>query len=308
MRLGLVLIQTTLRARARAILPTALRPGARRIYVRAIANRVAAERAKRRLIESTQDGEERLLLQRVDPLISPDDNMFVPAIGLEQYLQVGLEAVGCIEAVLRETGTNPRAILDLPSGWGRVLRYLAVRWPEAELTACDLLYDGPRFCARRFGARPVASSTDLGQLSFPGRFDLIWVGSLITHLDAANIEALLALLRRSLNQGGTLVLTAHGEARLEDLRSGGADDGLRPADSAAAIDAYQATGLGFVPYAEQPAFGAQERAVLDAGGYGVSYTSKAWLQQAAERAGFRPVLFRELGWSRYQDVHGFQRV
>ena len=85
-----------------------------------------------------------------------------------------------------KASSPPPRILDFPCGHGRVLRYLRAEFPQAEITACDLLRDGVDFCAANFGAIPVYSDPDPSRIGLPrDAFDLIWVGSLFTHFDAA---------------------------------------------------------------------------------------------------------------------------
>ena len=85
-------------------------------------------------------------------------------------------------------------ILDLPCGHGRVMRWLRATFPKASLTACDIDGDGVSFCAETFGARPALSSTDPEDLVL-GTFDLIWCGSLLTHLRPGDWDRWLSIVR-----------------------------------------------------------------------------------------------------------------
>src|SRR5262245_10124406 len=90
--------------------------------------------------------------------ISPDEEMSRSKWGEPGYHRVGQSALHCIRLSLEAAGKDPaevRSILDLPSGHGRVLRYLKAAFPDAALTACDLSRDGVDFCAATFGARAV---------------------------------------------------------------------------------------------------------------------------------------------------------
>ena len=101
-------------------------------------------------------------------------------------------------------------MLDMPCGHGRVTRALRAAFPAAELVACDIDTDGVSFCRDRFGAVPVASCPDPMAVELPGTFDLIWVGSLFTHLPSASWHPFLQLFARSLVRGGVLCFTAAG--------------------------------------------------------------------------------------------------
>ncbi|MGH9809128.1 MAG: class I SAM-dependent methyltransferase, partial [Terriglobia bacterium] len=131
--------------------------------------------------------------------VSPNDGMFSDP---NHYLRVGLSALEIFEHAMTEgyiEETNIRDILDLPCGHGRVSRILRARFPSANLTVCDLDRDGVEFCAQRFDAVPVYSTKNFDDLRLSGPFDLIWVGSLITHLSASDTVAFLRCMARTLN-------------------------------------------------------------------------------------------------------------
>src|SRR5215213_5354993 len=75
---------------------------------------------------------------QINQKVSPDDDMYI-GHGDEHYFGVGEKALANILAALNTTNVDLRVkkILDLPSGYGRVLRWLKASFPEAEITACD---------------------------------------------------------------------------------------------------------------------------------------------------------------------------
>lgn len=211
--------------------------------------------------------------------------------GDERYFRVGLSALECVEAGLSAAGTGPVArVLDLPCGHGRVLRWLEARFPEASLTASDLDQHGVDWCARSFGAIPAPSRAEPGAVSLPGPFDLIWCGSLLTHLDARRFGDLLELFARHLAPGGVVVATTHGERAALNLEHGLLDYALPGVRAAEVLARYRSSGFGYVDYP-------------GAGGYGVSLSSPTWVR---DRAGaLREVLFLPQGWDDHQDVFAF---
>jgi SAM-dependent methyltransferase/predicted O-methyltransferase YrrM len=223
-------------------------------------------------------------LAGVDTRVSPHDTMYVG--NGAHYFSVGASALRCIESL---APSGPRRVLDMPCGHGRVLRFLKQRYPDAALVACDLDEDGVQFCAERFGAEPVRSSADLTSLALPGPFDLIWCGSLATHLDALAVGALLALLGASLAPGGVAVVTTHGDLVAERLRSGESTYQLSPEAARAVLASYDARGFGYADYQWSP-------------GYGVSVSSRDWIEAAAARAGLKVAHFAVRGWDDHQDV------
>ena len=149
---------------------------------------------------------------QIDRTISSNDGMV--AGDVEHYFSAGRSAMLNIKWALScalKDSSPPRRILDFPCGHGRVLRYLRAEFPQAEITACDLLRDGVDFSAANFGAIPVYSDKDPARIGLPrNAFDLIWVGSLFTHFDAARWAVFLVFLRDLLRPDGVLVFSTHG--------------------------------------------------------------------------------------------------
>jgi hypothetical protein len=56
------------------------------------------------------------------------------------YLKVGKNALSIISLSLIENpDTSYNSILDFPSGWGRVTRWLSAGFPEADLAVCEIM-------------------------------------------------------------------------------------------------------------------------------------------------------------------------
>jgi SAM-dependent methyltransferase len=258
---------------------------------------------KRRLLEDPALAEaERELLRGADARVFFNDGMY--AGDGAHYFRVGLGGVRLVEEALAAAGrADVRRVLDLPCGGGRVLRFLVRRFPSAEFVACDLQRDMADYCARRFGAAACYSKDDLNDLSFEEPFDLIWCGSLATHLDETGIAALLSLFRRSLAPGGLAVFTAHGERVVGRMTRAEFDYAIDEERIPVIVGAYRQTGYGFANYPDVGAYGVSEES-----GYGVSLTSPDWVRRAAQRAGgLREVYFKPHGWDDHQDVYGFRK-
>lgn len=229
--------------------------------------------------------------------IAPDDEMF--GGNEEHYFDVGESALRCIQRGLAAAGASPgsvRRILDLPCGHGRVLRFLRAAFPGAQLTACDLNREGVAFCARTFGAEPVVSETSPADVSLPGGYDLIWCGSLLTHLPLSACRDFLRLFRRALSARGVLVVTLHGRHYVELLSSGRRTCDLAPAQIEALLAEYRSAGFGYVDY--QPG-----------SGYGFSLTEASQARHLLfDDREWRLVDTHERGWDQRQDVFTLRRV
>lgn len=231
-----------------------------------------------------------------DPPIAPDDGMFVRHVphpeALAHYRESGRTALRCVRAAVAAAGTAAvRRVLDLPCGHGRILRVLKAAYPDAALTACDIDRAGVDFCAATFGAEPVYSVEDPTAIPVRGPFDLIWVGSLLTHLDAPRWPGFLARFRGLLSADGVCVVTTHGDRAAALARDGHTTYGL--ADPRGLVRRYDRRGFAYHPY----------RRGAD---YGISLSSVGWVvDQVRTLPDTRLVLLTERGWHDHQDVVAF---
>lgn len=241
--------------------------------------------------------EQRRWIRRADPFagvsreISPNDEMFH---GNEvHYFDVGESALRCVETALlaarrpRETITR---ILDLPCGHGRVMRFLRRAFPAAELVACDLNRDGVDFCAKTFGAVPEYSHENVDLIPHQGAVDLIWCGSLLTHLSAERCRDFLRFFHRILGHRGILVFTMHGRFCAAEFVSGCNRHGITEEQVASLLRDYRASGFSYVPYD-------------DASDYGFSLAHPAFVTtHLVGEVDWRLLGYHETGWDRRQDA------
>lgn len=206
--------------------------------------------------------EGRKWIAKPDPLIgvnrkiSSNDEMFS---GNEiHYFEVGESALHLIETALlaaRRHKSTIKKILDLPCGHGRVMRFLQKYFPEAQLTACDLNQNGAEFCATTFGARAVVSRAAVDEIPLQGDFDLIWCGSLLTHLSAEKCTSFLRLFQQLLGHNGILVFTTHGRHFERELAAGKNPHRLSDRQMAELLANYRQMGFGYVDYSVESAYG-----------------------------------------------------
>ena len=222
--------------------------------------------------------------------ISPNDTMLVPKWPSHYFAQ-GRSALHCIEVARQAAGpAEVRTILDLPCGHGRVLRWLKAAFPDAAITACDLVRDGVDFCAQTFGAIPAYSAECPEEIPVYGPFDLIWCGSLLTHLDQDRWPGFLSFFHSVLAPHGLFVFTAQGRESVRWMRSGKFNYGIN--DVPAILRAYDECGFG---YQEYPADALRN--------YGITLTSPSWvIGQIFRQPGLRLVHYIERGWDNHQDV------
>ena len=219
--------------------------------------------------------------------IHPNDGMWQPRESW--YYRVGRSGLRAVElAVAGSWLEQPRSILDLPCGHGRVARYLRAAYPQARMHFCDIDAEGADFCAKEFQGEAIHSVEELTDVALP-MVDVIWVGSLFTHVDAARTRRWLAYLARHLNPDGVLVATFHGTWSIQMQKSYPMIDA---ASWDAVLEGVEREGYGYAPYPHGRA-----------GDYGISLTRPAWICDAiAQIPGVRLAGYAERGWAENHDV------
>ncbi len=219
---------------------------------------------------------------------------------VQHYFDIGDDALSIIVAALMTNKRPlPRTILDFPSGSGRVTRQLRAFFPDAEIWACDVDPEHLRFCAEHFRARTTLSQHALAKVRFEVDFDLIFCGSLLTHLPSRSAEEALALVSRSLSTTGIGIVTLHGRhsSHIQRHKWKYIDDELFAIAEREAL----ATGYGFVEYgaAQQP---------FDGAAYGVALIKPSWVVARLEiDPAIRLLGYGERQWADHQDVVVFGR-
>jgi SAM-dependent methyltransferase len=141
--------------------------------------------------------------------ISPQDGF--QAKQPKAYFSVGHRSVRRIRIAMLEGRVRQLTnILDFGCGYGRVLRAIHASFPDAKLTACDINREGVDFCAETFGATPVYSAIESKDIPLEGPFDLIWAGSVFSHLSARRWTDFLGMFESLLAPRGLLVFTTQG--------------------------------------------------------------------------------------------------
>ena len=233
----------------------------------------------------------------VAAVISPEDDMHNDAdpTATARYFYVGLSALETIlDALLLARKTQVTRILDLPCGFGRVLRHLRAAFPDAELHACDLYDNRIQFCGDVLGAVPVKSKEKLSDLQLPASYDLIWCGSLLTHLPEGLFEEAFRLMCRSLAPEGVAVITVHGRYVPLNQRTGVkylADELFIRAERG-----FYRTGFGYADYHTPDIY-------TDQSDYGISISAPSYVLRLLEDDDSISVLsYQDRAWDDHHDV------
>ena len=162
-------------------------------------------------------------LEQGDGVISPVSDVLCPPaelrynvvgpVTIEQFIASGEKVVADIEGALGSVGKSmaqARTFLDFGCGCGRLIIALSGRWPDLEITGCDVNERGIVWCQRHLQGSNCVINDPLPPSPFEdGSFDLIWCGSVFTHLDEIRQDSWLAI-RRMLKPGGMLLASVHG--------------------------------------------------------------------------------------------------
>jgi SAM-dependent methyltransferase len=225
--------------------------------------------------------------------IAEDDEMY--NTGKEWYFSVGFDGLRAILNVLQIS--NVRSIdniLDLPCGHGRVGRYLRSAFPGAEMTFCDVNRSGVDYCARTFSGRGIYSQIELERVDLGGKFDLIWVGSLFTHIDYRRYKHWMEFLIGQLSPNGVLVVTLHGPGAIQFASK---YPMLSQEGWNSILSQYLLTGFGYADYG-----------MKHLEGYGISLGKVSKTAEIVENIpGIRLLSYTERGWGDNHDVIAVQK-
>lgn len=226
----------------------------------------------------------------VDPRVHRADEMLEQAMlehggdldaGIADYVSSGAQIARTVESFVRaqwgDSFDPSWSLLDFGCGYGRATRFFARSFGTERIWASDLLDGAIHFQRDVLGVHSFASHAVPSKVHWPREcFDLIYVGSLFTHLPRTTFDAWLEELFRRLSSDGVLLFSVH------DLR-------LKP--SGVAVDA---DGFAFVESSESREI---DHAVYGSTWLGASALRRA-LGELARCVGER------LSWRRYPRALG----
>jgi SAM-dependent methyltransferase len=247
---------------------------------------------------------ERIHNLDVNRNIHADDQMYSP--GQEQhYFGVGKSTAYVIYGALLARNAYPRAtsrmqtILDYGCGYGRGARYIRAIFPSARIVGTDYIEDGVRWCVENFGYEahvgPIPADT----------FDLIWLGSVFTHLPETVVRQTLVELTEALRPGGLLIFSTQGRhcvRRIEDAFASGRPTppwftyNLPRVQTEILLEKYNSGKYAYVDYPGQ-------------NNYGVSFVPLSWyLTPGLLDDRFSVVSMQEKALDSHQDIVAIVRA
>jgi SAM-dependent methyltransferase len=236
---------------------------------------------------------ERMLIDKVSDKIHMADAMY--SLGnARKYFEVGLSACRCIEKAIAaaKMGIPLESVLDFPCGYGRVLRFLVLKYPAASFTAGDIDANAVQFCHKTFKSLPAISNKNINRLDLKRKFSLIWCGSLLTHIAEADALALLLFFKRHLATNGLCVFTTISYQSIEWMQQSNIKYGISKAGCEKIVKEFWEKGYGYAAYPDNPDLG-------------ISAVTPAYVLKLAAAAGLREIFLEEKGWANHLDVYGY---
>lgn len=183
---------------------------------------------------------------------------------LRDYLADGWRTLSELMLLLEAVGQpllkTPR-VLEFASGHGRFTRHLVKALGAQRVVVSDVVPGAVEFARGTFGVEGFLSASAPEDVHWPGRYELVFVLSLFSHLPRSTWGRWLQALYGAVAPGGLLVFSTHGA-------------------KAAAFDSVSLDeeGFFFAPSSESHAIDGQE--------YGTAFTTEAFvLQRIAEICG-----------------------
>ena len=167
----------------------------------------------------------------------------------EAYRQIVEQVFGGFDAL--------NSVMDFASGYGRLTRILLQKLPGDRIWVSDIYKDAMAWQRAALGVNTVESSPSPEQFEHDGKHDIVFVGSLFSHLPADLFHAWLQRLYRLVADGGVLAFSLHDETFLPPG------------------EVMDPSGLSY--------FRTSESGSLDADIYGMSYVTEAFVADAIRR-------------------------
>lgn len=152
--------------------------------------------------------------------ISKNDIMFLNSIyhnndfyaSLDGYYSIGLNGLNTIRRVLSSAKGNDQIsgkILDFAGGYGRVTRFLSGYYGKDNIHCSDVKQDAVQFQVKNFGVTGHLSYFNPDDFLIHDKYEVIFAGSLFSHLNESLFVRWLEKLLKLLNSKGILIFSVH---------------------------------------------------------------------------------------------------
>ena len=241
----------------------------------------------------------------IEKTLDPTDieHNFDVAWKIPHYYETGADALRLIICgLIQGLHDVPKTVLDFACGSGRVTRHLQAFFPGAHVVACDLYESHVQFCSDVLGAEGFMSKENFNEIDFGVKFDVIFCGSLLTHLPADLFRKAMQLMARSLSDQGIAVVSMQGRHAefIQRRKYKYIEDELFEV----AMAGVDKDGFGYVDYNHHWLTNTWTKQA----NYGVAMARPHWtLKQLEEDYSIRVLSYTERAWDGSQDVVIFSK-
>jgi SAM-dependent methyltransferase len=207
------------------------------------------------------------------------------------YLQTGLNPRNIINKIVNSVYGSPDkidSILDFAAGYGRVTRFLCADFSPKQIWASEIKSKALDFISEQFKCNTIQSSFIPEEFKTENRFDVIYVGSLFSHLPEDLFNRWLRVLYELLSEKGILIISTHDIS----LINKGNDN-----------------SFVFIEDSEDQMFAEIDDHIEDVGKYGAAYVGKNKIGEIFDSVGISKDQFYRFKrvLSNVQDVYVIQK-
>lgn len=201
----------------------------------------------------------------------------------EEYMRTGLETAQLLQKWWGSVHAHPpQTVLDFGSGYGRVSRFLPIFFDTSEIWVSEIKPMSLAFLENNFGFRTLLHNHTPTSFNPAEKFDLIFAGSVFTHLNSKDFAAWLEVLIKNIQPSGMLIITTHNQKNIGTMG-----------------------GFHFVPHAEDFVLPGITDSLTNNKSYGTAYVGDSYLQKLFQDMNLLYTT-KPLAFGGTQDVHLLQ--
>lgn len=226
--------------------------------------------------------------------ISPEDIMFLFVLhdhslrdSINAYFTTGLNGRNIVDKIVKARYGNwskINSILDFASGYGRVSRHFLNDIDNSKIWVSDIKEESVQWQEDQFTVNGIKSEQNPADFKPPVKFNIIFVGSLFTHLPEILFNKWLTRLIEVLDENGTLIISTF-------------DIGVHGKD-------YQQP-FKYLEMSEDRLFNGLNTSIKGENKYGITYTTPAYMEEKLRINGIDNKRFQRhpLAFGKIQDIY-----
>lgn len=174
---------------------------------------------------------------------------------LQEYYQVGHQTAQWLK---QQVAAPVSSVLDFGAGYGRVSRFLKSAFPDASITMSEIKAEAVLFHQSTLHIPGILHGADAASFQTDQSFDLIFAGSVFTHLPESSSRSWLEKLAGLLSKNGSLIFSIH---------------------NAASFGVSAPSGFAYKTLSEDEFFSSVEDSISDNESYGTAYFTARLINQ-----------------------------